>query len=210
MKAHFKPCMVRLLEAEGVYSFDPNDTGGETCYGVTRNHYPKWPGWTIIDEYKAIPGITRLKMRPMLEADISLRTHVYDFYKQYYWDKFDLDSCESEDLCHEVFDQAVNLGVGKVCKHLQQSMNAFNYNSHFGNDVAVDGAVGPRTSARLQVFGASDTYSDLLVRALDSLQGAHYIALGNTKTTRSDYRKYMKGWFANRIRGVVHCEDRDS
>ena len=38
---------------EGGYVNDPADRGGETHRGVARKFHPKWPGWKIVDKYKA-------------------------------------------------------------------------------------------------------------------------------------------------------------
>ena len=40
-----------VFKAEGFYSNDIDDSGGETLYGIARNKNPKWLGWKIVDEY---------------------------------------------------------------------------------------------------------------------------------------------------------------
>lgn len=41
-----------LRKWEGNYSYLPDDKGGETYAGISRNYNPNWDGWEILDQYK--------------------------------------------------------------------------------------------------------------------------------------------------------------
>jgi len=41
MKENFDRSFYLLMEFEGIYSDDPDDTGGKTLYGITQNNFPK-------------------------------------------------------------------------------------------------------------------------------------------------------------------------
>jgi len=41
MKENFERAFELLMEFEGGYSEDPDDTGGKTLYGITQNNFPK-------------------------------------------------------------------------------------------------------------------------------------------------------------------------
>jgi len=47
-----KEILAYTLDLEGGYSNDIDDAGGETYAGISRNNFPDWYGWTIIDDLK--------------------------------------------------------------------------------------------------------------------------------------------------------------
>ncbi len=40
----------QTLDHEGTWSNDPNDTGRETVFGVSRGNFSNWAGWKIVDQ----------------------------------------------------------------------------------------------------------------------------------------------------------------
>ena len=197
--SNFKICFPQVVSLEGVYDNDPNDTGGETVFGTSRNNFPNWKGWAIVDKYKSMYGAGTSSFLAALKSDKQLAEYSEDWYKSEFWDKFGLDSIQDYSLAYEIFDQSVNLGVGRATKFLQQALNALNYNYQFGSDLLVDGAVGPATRQRLSDVGNNTKFTEVLRKAMDGLQVSHYINLGNSSSGRSDYRKYVRGWLLNRI-----------
>ncbi len=185
---------------EGGYSVDPNDTGGETYKGVSRNNFPKWKGWDIIDGYKHQRTFPK-----NLATDESLEDAVLSFFKQNFWDIYKLDDIDSDEVCYEIYEQSVNLGVTRACKHIQQVCNAMNYKNKYGADLTVDYRIGTKTRARLsQVVNEGRQAQIALANGLNSLQGQFYVALGLDTTKASDYRKYMKGWLSKRNEGYTY------
>ena len=196
--SHFEECYSQVLVNEGVYDNDPNDTGGETVFGISRNNFPKWEGWSYVDALKCTYG-TGSEFRNQLKQHNVLNTLKRQWYKENFWDKFDLDKISDYPLAYEVFDQAVNLGVGRTTKLIQQACNALNYQYVFGADLIIDGKIGPMTRARFVEVGNNTKYTDVLRKALDGLQVSHYINLGLSNSSRSNYRKYMRGWLRTRV-----------
>lgn len=185
-----------LVHIEGGYVNDPQDTGGETYKGISRNNHPKWLGWGIIDQYKQKPGFPGT-----LEQDAKLQDYIKQWYKDTYWDIFGLDNC-SDILAFEIFEQAVNLGIGQATKHIQRVLNAFNDKNIFGADLTVDGAVGPATRARLREVDlhlGAKYRKPILREAINALQGAFYAELANGSRGVSNYRKFFAGWILNRV-----------
>ena len=181
---------------EGGYVNDPQDTGGETYKGISRVNHPKWLGWHVIDQYKNRGGFPGT-----LDKDPALQDYIKQWYKETYWDKFNLDNC-SDEVALEIFEQAVNLGIGQTTKHIQRVCNAFNNNLSYGQDVTVDGAVGPKTNARLREVDltlGSKYKKPILREALNALQGAFYTELANGTKGVSNYRKFFAGWILNRV-----------
>ena len=197
--SNFKISYIQVVGLEGVYDNDPNDTGGETVFGISRNNFPNWAGWSIVDGYKAQYGAGSNAFLNALAADQTIASLRETWYKENFWDKFGLDNVTDYSLAYEIFDQSVNLGVGKATQLLQQALNALNYNYQVGSDLTVDGAVGPATRQRLSDVGNNPKYTEVLRKAMDGLQVGHYINLGNSNSGRSNYRKYVRGWLLNRI-----------
>jgi hypothetical protein len=94
MKENFDKALKFTLEAEGIYSNEPDDPGGETKYGISRNNHPEisqedWNNFTL-DMAK-------------------------DIYKKSYWDACNCDNLDYP-LDILVFDAAVNMGVSNAKK----------------------------------------------------------------------------------------------
>lgn len=186
--ADFSKAHPKLALAEGLYSDDPDDSGGETVRGIARAFWPRWSGWSIVDAAKREPGFPgNLKAKPALTAAVQA------FYRENFWDRFSLDELDQA-LAFELFEQAVNLGEGRMVKHLQQVLNALNHQNTFGVDLVEDGAFGPKTLQRLRL-AVGDGRSRALQYGVNGLQCAHYIGLGLSNPGK---RKYTGGWLARR------------
>jgi len=115
---NFDQAFDRLLLHEGDYSFHAADPGGETMYGITAA-VAKDRGYTgmmmdlTIDQAKAI-------------------------YRSAYWTPLFADQLPPE-VRFDVFDGAVNSGVGQSARWLQRALC-----------VTVDGVIGPATLAACQ------------------------------------------------------------
>lgn len=197
--SNFIMCFYQVLGHEGVYDNDPNDTGGETVFGVSRNNFPNWEGWAIVDRYKLQYSTSSSTFIDALNSDAKLSALKEQWYKTNFWDVFELDNLNDFSLAYEIFDQSVNLGVGRTTQFIQMACNALNYNYVFGSDLSVDNAIGPMTRRRLADIGNNPQYTDVLRKALDGLQTYHYVNLGKDQSGRSNYRKYMRGWLGSRV-----------
>ena len=94
--ATFDKAIGTVLEHEGGYSFDPNDPGGETKYGISRKAYPGLDVKALtLDQAKAI-------------------------YKRDYWI---YSRIQDQDVATKVFDMAVNLGPPAAHRLLQTALN---------------------------------------------------------------------------------------
>jgi lysozyme family protein len=71
-----------------------------------------------------------------------------------YWDLLHLDQVDqlSPAIAAEIFDTAVNCGVGVPIPFLQRALNAFNRQGTDYPDIPVDGLTGPTTIAALRAF----------------------------------------------------------
>jgi lysozyme family protein len=154
MKHNWDEALRHILKYEGGYVNHPADPGGMTNLGVTKRVWEEWTG------------------KPATEADMRALTPemVGPLYKTRYWDAVRGDDLPSGiDLC--VFDAAVNAGVGRASKFLQQAVG-----------VTADGQIGPKT-----VDATTAKPADEIVAKFCDLREAHYKSLPTFAT-------FGKGW----------------
>lgn len=117
--ANFKESFDKVILAEGGYVNDPDDAGGETYLGISRVNHPYSKMWDIIDSIKKDYGTKNINNR--LKQDPRLIKEAEHIYKSKYWDVLYLDEVPSQRIAHQLFDDAVNRGVGsaiRVAEHV--------------------------------------------------------------------------------------------
>lgn len=176
----FKQAFDATVGLEGKYSNNPNDSGGETMYGITAK-VARANGYTG-------------QMRDMpLDTACSI-------YRRQYWDLLQLNTIDlsSESIAYEMFDTAVNCGVGVAGRILQQALNVFNRGQRDYPDVPVDGIIGPVTISCLRMYLTvrGDDGLTVLLRTLNCLQAARYVDLAETSPKNEDF---VYGWIRNRV-----------
>lgn len=119
MNSNFEQSLTNLLIHEGNFINHPDDPGGMTNLGVTKQVWEEWVGHPVSEK----------EMRSLTPLMVS------QLYKRKYW-----DACHADDLVsgldYAVFDCAVNSGVGRAIKLLQSCVGA-----------TPDGGYGSITSA---------------------------------------------------------------
>ena len=177
----FETAFDELILVEGGYGDDPADSGGRTMYGITE---------AVAREAGYIG--------PM--PDLSLET-AKQIYRKNYWDSLRLDEVAalSESIAKELFDTGVNCGIATAASFLQRALNVFNNLQAHYLDVEATSTVGPKTIAALTSFlnRRAPDGERVLLRALNSLQGAKYIKLAEI---REKDEKFAFGWFLRRVR----------
>jgi len=111
------------------------------------------------------------------------------------------DGCEdiawrSVAVAEELFEAGVNCGVTRVAMWLQRTLNALNDSASRWPDLMMDGRVGPVTLAALFQSLARSGGEQVILAALNSLQGEHYIALAER---RPKDERFVWGWLAHRV-----------
>lgn len=117
--ANFKPAFDKTINFEGGYSNHPNDNGKETYMGISRVFWPKWAGWAIIDRYKASPMSVK-QLDSVLAGNIELQSLVEDFYRANFWNPIKGDDINDQDVANNIYDFAVNSGVGRASRYAQR------------------------------------------------------------------------------------------
>ena len=166
MKHNWDDAIKHILKYEGGYVNHKDDPGGRTNLGVTQRVWEEWTGKPATEE--DMRGLTPAMVSPL--------------YKKRYWDAVRGDDLPSGvDLC--VFDCAVNAGVGRASKFLQQAVG-----------VTADGQIGPMTVAATTAKPAEE-----VIEAFCNLREAHYKSL-------TTFATFGKGWM-NRL-GAVEAESK--
>jgi lysozyme family protein len=154
MKHNWEEAFKHILKHEGGYVRHELDPGGRTNLGVTQRVWEEWTG-------KRVSEADMRALTPELVAPM---------YKKKYWDVIRGDDLPAGvDLC--VFDAAVNAGVGRASKFLQQVVG-----------VTADGQIGPKTISAVTAKPA-----DEILEAFCALREAHYQSL-------STFETFGKGW----------------
>lgn len=184
--AEFKTAYFKTLIHEGGYSDHPSDRGGETYKGIARSRNSAWGGWSIIDGYKS-----RADFLKALEEDPHLENLVIALYKMNYWDRLSLDDMNDQLIAEELFDTAVNMGIGTASRFLQEALNLLNRNQKNFPDLKVDGMIGPRTMA------AANNYTNrkAMLKTLNGLQFCKYRNICEADETQE---VFFHGWL-NRV-----------
>lgn len=99
MSKGFEPAVELILKHEGGYVNHPEDPGGETNFGIAKRSYPD------------------LDIAKLSKHDAKR------IYKEDYWDKVRGDEMHPA-VALMVFDTAVNMGVSRASKFLQEVVNA--------------------------------------------------------------------------------------
>ena len=135
-------CITVVIASEGGYVFDPNDPGGETKFGISKAAYPN------VD----------IKNLTIEQAQY--------YYQRDYWNPVLADKLPTP-LDLYVFDAAVNQGVGRAIRILQEACK-----------VTVDGHIGGQTIAAAAGLNAK---MYLAHRVIHYMQDA-------------DWENYKMGW----------------
>ena len=175
--------MVFLGKLEGLYSDHPVDPGGETYRGISRVYWPDWPGWKIIDSNNIDNDVTKRDLDRL----------VTEFYRVNFWNRFQGDKVAeiSQKIATELLECGVNLDVPHAVKILQEALNLLNLNQRLYRDIVIDGRLGGITLSALAQCLKGDKAERRLLRVMNVLQGAHYVAQMNTYPEKEIFR----GWF---------------
>lgn len=172
--------ILSILAVEGGYVSHPDDPGGETNFGITK---------------KTAESHGYLGSMKELPKDVAM-----DIYASSYITKpsFDTVLTVSEPVGTKLIDAGVNVGTGRVSKWYQQSLNAYSRNCKDYPCIAVDGVIGSNTintHRKLIRVRGSKLSCQLLLKAIDSYQGSHYLSL-------TSMGAFTVGWMDHRIGNV--------
>lgn len=180
MNSSVADLIAAAIDKEGHHSNDPNDSGGETTWGVTERRARKF-GYT----------------GPMIDMPRSVAEAMYE--KENWYDPGFYDvSVFSPLIARELFDTGINCGVPRACEFFQIALNALNRQGKDYADIAEDADIGPATLTALKAYlrlrGVRG--EGVMLKALNALQGEFYIGLSRA---RQKDENFLFGWFDNRV-----------
>lgn len=164
--ASFRDAMVFVLRWEGGFVDHPADPGGATNKGVTQAVYDAW---------RVQSGQAKRSVRQIETAEVDA------IYERNYWAASRCPQLPSP-LELVQFDTAVNMGVGRAVRFLQQAVGT-----------AADGSFGPGTAAAVTSADLGTT----LVRYCELREG-FYRAIVDRKPSQG---VFLKGWL-NRLNAL--------
>jgi len=142
VNGNFEQCLALVLKSEGGYTDNPKDPGGRTNLGVTQKVWESWVGHEV----------NEAEMRALGPQDVA------PLYKANYWDKISGDSLPLG-VDYATFDMAVNSGVSRAAKTLQQVLG-----------VAQDGQVGEATISACEAANPREIATGVCEKRLAFLQ----------------------------------------
>ena len=170
--AEFKISYDKAMVNEGSWNIDRNDLGGETMNGIARNFFPDWNGWQYIDVVKkdGVPDFSVMSA----EKKLALEIEVQNFYRNEFWKRIQGDRIPYQDVADELFDSAVNTGVGTAVEFLQNALNVLNRNGKLYADIDVDGRMGGNTLNALKYYENRAGEQKELLKFMNIFQGYYY------------------------------------
>lgn len=161
-----------VLTNEGGYSNDPQDAGGATNWGITHADLSKW------------------RRSPVSNQDVKnmTKTEAMEIYNAYYWQPLHLDGIDDQAIATCVFDTGVNRGIYVGASYAQRVVN------ELGGNIAVDGKIGPISTASINSFKRRDFIADYY-----TLVKAGYDAIVSQHPSQ---RVFYNGWM-NRARKLL-------
>ena len=154
MRENWDDCFEMVLKHEGGYVNDPRDSGGRTNLGVTQKAWEAY--WSRKSSEEEMRKLTPAIVKP--------------FYKAMYWDKIKGDDLPSG-VDYAAFDLAVNSGVGRASKYLQQIAG-----------VTADGVIGPKSLEAIKARDPKEMADALCDMRMDFLRRL------------PTFETYGKGW----------------
>jgi len=142
MKENWETAFQMVLNHEGGFVNNPKDPGGMTNLGVTKRVWEEFVGREV-DE-REMRALTPDAVKPL--------------YKKNYWDKIKGDQLPSG-VDYAAYDLAVNSGVGRAAKYLQQIAG-----------VPADGLIGPQSIEAINACPAEEVVDALCDMRLDFLK----------------------------------------
>ena len=168
----FKKAVDFVINNEGSYVFDLNDSGGKTKYGISQKAYPSLN----------IKGLS-------LEDTIEI-------YYRDFWLKGNFEQIPDKNIATKLFDFTVNFGQRGATFVLQRALRAV------GISVKEDGLFGPVTlSAVISCCmpEGAENRTKILMSALKSEAAGYYRLIAAKNPSQ---QKFLNGWLNRAYRNV--------
>jgi lysozyme family protein len=168
----FDKAFEKTVGLEGGYGCDPDDKGN-------------WTGGAIgVGELKGTKyGISAAAYPDEDIKNLTLDRAKY-LYRRDYWQRLNIDEVPNDQVQEEIFDTAVNMGVGAAGMVVQRGVNFL----EIGKPLVVDGAIGAVTLGYLKKWCRKDP--EALFKVLNGFQFIRYTEVAESGVME----KYAWGW----------------
>lgn len=180
--ADFDKAFAATMGHEGGYANHKLDTGGQTYAGISRKNWPKWNGWKYVDTSVAKYNGNAALINADLSKNQTVQVLIKEFYKSNFWYAINAGAINDQQLAHNVFDFAVNAGVGAASKMLQRAANKV------CGDLEVDGQVGAKTIAALNKLNGKAVY--------DNFNSERKVFYDNIIARNPSQDVFRKSWYS--------------
>lgn len=181
--AEYKHAENKTLKWEGGYCNVVGDAGGETIFGMARNMHPNLKLWKIMDDYKKnYPNFTKANYKELENLCLGngeFKKEMESFYKKEFWEKIQGDKIECQNLANALYDFAVNSGVNRAVKSLQEILN-----------ITIDGKLGDKTLQAIKENEHRNLCNELCEKRKSFFQNI---------AKKGQNAKFLNGWL-NRVK----------
>lgn len=174
--ADFDLAIGAILENEGGYVNNPNDSGGATNFGVSLRFLADYPDYGDFNR-DGIVDVADIKSMTVEDACV--------IYKDLWWNKYGYGRIDDQTIATKVFDLAVNMGAKRAHILLQSALN-----KAFGLRLETDGILGPATIRVLNACTDGDEEQTLITAYCDEAYGFYQRLIAKNPK----YRVFDKGW----------------
>ena len=166
--------------AEGEYTNDPTDSGGETICGISRKNNPDSKIWEMLDNWKE-RGNTPAQLDKIARGNHEFMALVNALYRGKYWNTVHCDEFDNL-FRYPLFSCCVLCGITPTIKMFQRALG-----------VKDDGKIGQETykAARLEYKNAT----------LEKFYDEWHEYCDECVRKKPKNAKFIKGWH-NRINNV--------
>jgi lysozyme family protein len=145
-------------------------------------HHSGWDGWPLIDSGDR-------KSAELLELHRA-------FYLKWFWTPIRGDEINDQEMAEKIYDAAVNCGVFRAVQWAQHAANLSSREPPKGQQLVVDGRMGPQTLYVLNHHIPKGQRRWLWFQVFETQQEHHYVSLALRDPTQ---KANLLGWYSHRI-----------
>lgn len=160
----FDKALDYVFANEGGFSNVPEDRGGATRWGITREEASRWRRRSV--------SVAEMRSFPIEEAK--------EIYEAWYWLPLRCDQYHSDAMAIAMFDIGIVRGIGVPPKYAQTICD-----SH-GFTLVIDGHIGPKTIAAMNAVDPKQFVRDFSKRARNG-----FLAI---VASRPSQVVFIRGW----------------
>ena len=167
----FSIAILPLLKHEGGWVDDPNDSGGETAWGISM----KW----IQSQGLQPQDLDLPDFDPGCLHALTL-DKAKELYRKYFWDPNKYDQLSDQRVANKIFDMCVNMGAHQAHLLAQRACVSCNHST------VIDGILGPNSIATINSIKPEEFIAALILK-----QRAFYYSLA---AKNPKLQVFLGGW----------------